>query len=520
MNNKNLLITREMAGKRLDCVLRDSDCSRATVRKAILAGQCCVDGVLQLRPDIAVKTGQRVTLRLTQTNSRLAAEQGELELLWQDEHFVVCNKPARLTVHPCPSCPEHTLAQRLLGRFPQLALLDGQRPGIVHRLDKDTSGLLLAALDENARLAMSEGWRNVKKDYLALVSGLPPVAGQCREPLGRHPTVKTKMSVLALSCGGKSAHTEWTRLWTTPDKSVSLLCVRIHTGRTHQIRVHLAHLGYPLLGDKLYAPKTVRDRAPRQMLHAWKLEFTHPYTNETMRFSCPPPCDMPACALAICERMQRVVIVGNPGSGKSTFARHLETLGLPVFSADKEVASLYARGSEAAGWLGQRMGGALLDTDGAVNKNALFAAMREDSVLRKDIETMAHAFVRVAVEAFWTQQEALGATAAVAELPLYFECCWQNLFTPAPFVANVCCPRPARFERLMSARGWNEEKAAVLESWQWPEDRKKTACDVTVDNSGGAEALETAARVLLETLKQRRLETGKTRMRELTALWQ
>jgi 23S rRNA pseudouridine1911/1915/1917 synthase len=525
LSDIEILITGEMSGRRLDSVLHDAapEFSRSALRKAILAGQCNVDGLPEPRPDIRAKAGQRVLLRLVRKSGGLVAEEGHLEVLWQDRHFVVCNKPAGLTVHPCPSCPEHTLAQRLLGRFPQLAEIDGPRPGIVHRLDKNTSGLLLVALDERARLAMSEVFarREVKKEYLALVSGTPPVSGQCREPLGRHPAVKTKMAVLAESRGGKSAHTEWKRLWTTPgqaDQGVSLLSVRIHTGRTHQIRVHLAHLGHHLLGDRLYAPKPVRARAPRQMLHAWKLAFTHPHTGEELHFCCPPPEDMPAAALAACRRMRRVVVVGNPGSGKSTFTKCLEKLGVPVFSADALVSALYAPGGEAAVWIGRRSG-ALLGADGAVDKNALFSAMRGDAVLRADIEAVVHGFVRVAVEDFWAKQEAAGTPLAVAELPLYLECGWQTAFSPAPFVVGVSCPLPLRIQRVMVTRGWSEEKAASLESWQWSESRKEAACDALVDNSGGIETMDSAAHGLLEILERLRLETEKERGRELENIW-
>ena len=249
-----------------------------------------VDGLPVSRPDAKTRPGQRVLLELPPTENALSPEEGHLELLWQDESLVVCNKPAGLTVHPCPSCPEHTLVQRLLGRFPQLGRLEGLRPGIVHRLDKDTSGLLLVALTEPARLALSAAFarREVRKEYLVLVSGLPPEQGECREPLGRHPTAKIKMAVLPETRGGKPAHTTWKRLWNTPDQRVSLLAVRIHTGRTHQIRVHLAHLGHPLVGDFLYG----REEPPRCLLHACGLRCLSPETGQELRLFSPPPEDM------------------------------------------------------------------------------------------------------------------------------------------------------------------------------------------------------------------------------------
>lgn len=523
MNRIELLITTENAGQRLDRALRDAapDLSRAALQKAVLAGHCLVDGLPASRPDAKTRPGQRVVLQLPRAESALTAEEGHLELLWRDADLVVCNKPAGLTVHPCPSCPEHTLVQRLLGRFPQLAQLDGLRPGIVHRLDKDTSGLLLVALTEPSRLALSAAFarREVRKEYLALVSGLPPERGECREALGRHPTAKIKMAVLPEARGGKPAHTAWTRLWHTPDKRFSLLAVRIHTGRTHQIRVHLAHLGHPLLGDRLYAPAPVRDLAPRQMLHAWRLAFTHPGSGEEMRFACPPPEDMPLAALAACRRMRRLVITGNPGSGKSALTGRLAAQGLPTVSADALVADLYAPGGEAAAWLERRCGGNVSAKDGGVDKTALLAAMRADPLLRRDVEETVHALVRMAIENFWREQEAADAPLAVAEVPLYFECGWQNIFSPKPLSVGVHCPLPLRLRRIMDSRGWSEEKAAALEAWQWPEARKEAACDLLVDNSGPPEALENAARALSADLERIHRDEEAAQRRRLEELW-
>lgn len=523
MNSVELLITAKNAGQRLDRALREAvpDMSRAALQKAVLAGLCQVDGLPMTRPDAKMKSGQRVLLHLPHTENTLSAEDGHLELLWQDASLVVCNKPAGLTVHPCPSCPEHTLVQRLLGRFPQLARLDGLRPGIVHRLDKDTSGLLLVALNETARLALSAAFarREVRKEYLALVSGLPPEQGECHEALGRHPTAKIKMTILSEARGGKPAHTTWRRLWHSPDKRISLLAVRIHTGRTHQIRVHLAHLGHPLLGDRLYAPSPVRDLAPRQMLHAWRLSFTHPGNSENMHFACPPPEDMPLAALAACRRMQRIVITGNPGSGKSALTSLLAARGLPTLSADAVVAGLYAPGGEAAVWLERRCGGKVSTEDGGVNKAALLAAMQADSLLRREVEETVHALVRIAIENFWHEKEAAGALLAVAEVPLYFECGWQNAFNPKPLTVGVHCPLSRRLRRIMNSRGWSEEKAAALEAWQWPESRKEAACDLLVDNSGSPEALDGAARMLWDDLARIRRDEEAAQRQRLEEVW-
>lgn len=514
--------TAAEAGQRLDRVLCGlaPGYSRAALQKAVRAGHCRVDGLTVTGPDLRLRAGQTLELRLPEAATALHAEDGHVELLWRDAHLLVCNKPAGLTVHPCPSCPEHTLVQRLLGRIPELGSMEGLRPGIVHRLDKDTSGLMVVALTEADRLALSAAFarREVHKEYLALVGGRPAPEGRCSEPLGRSPSSRIKMAVVPEARGGREARTEWTTLWTAPDESFSLLSVRIHTGRTHQIRVHMAHLGHPLLGDRLYAPRALQGRAPRQMLHARRISFTHPATGAAMNFTCPPPPDMAQTVLTGCRRMQRVVVTGNPGSGKSAFTRALAEQGVPVINADDVVAGLYAGGKEAAQWIG-RLGGGLLNAAGTVDRAALLAAMRKDVGLRREVERVVHALTRQHIEDFWTRQEAAGAGLAVAEVPLFFEAGWQEAFTPAPLTVGVRCPLETRARRVEVARGWSGEKMAVLEGWQWPEERKLAACDMVVDNTGAEEELRAQARTLLATLARRRQNKEKALLQRLAALW-
>ena len=146
--------------------------------------------------------------------------------------------------------------------------------------------------------------------------------------------------------------------------------------------------------------------------------------------------------------------------------------------------------------------------------------MRANPALRREVEELVHALVRVAIKDFWQAQEAAGAALAVAEVPLYFECGWQAAFNPAPLTVGVHCPLPLRLQRIMTNRGWSEEKAAALEAWQWPEARKEAACDLLVDNSGSPEALENAARDLTGRLEDLRREEEAARRRALEALWQ
>jgi len=213
-----------------------------------------------------------------------------LEILFEDDDLIVISKPAGLVVHPGAGHREHTLVNALLHHCPTLSGIGGkERPGIVHRLDKETSGCLVIAKNDQAhrRLSIQFAARTVEKIYLALVTGkLRKTAGVIEERIGRHPVDRQRMSVT--SSRGRAAKTEY-RVVSSSDK-MSLVECQLHTGRTHQIRVHLHHLGHPVLGDKVYAPKSAKDY-PRQMLHAWKLGFQHPRTGEWKSFAAPLPND-------------------------------------------------------------------------------------------------------------------------------------------------------------------------------------------------------------------------------------
>ena len=227
-------------GLRLDRVIRDAldggTVSRETLKKAISDGLCLVEGSVVTQPSRKVLPGQSVTITLPPAEGSLRAEQGDLDVLYEDESIVVCNKPAGLTVHPCPSCPEGTLIQRLASRYPSLLAMEGQRPGIVHRIDKDTSGLIIVALTEEARLKLTAAFaeRRVWKEYLALASGSLPESGAVDSPIGRDPLHRVRMAVTPVSQGGREAHTRFTKFWEAPGGRASLLRVHILTGRTHQ----------------------------------------------------------------------------------------------------------------------------------------------------------------------------------------------------------------------------------------------------------------------------------------------
>src|SRR5437899_3127990 len=213
-----------------------------------------------------------------------------LDVLFEDDDLVVINKTAGMTVHPGAGQREHTLVNALLSHCTTLSGIGGkERPGIVHRLDKETTGCLVVAKNDIAHRELSKQFaaRTVEKVYLALVAGkLRKAAGVIEEKIGRHPVHRQRMRVTSLR--GRTAKTEYRVIRSSAQ--ASLIDCRLHSGRTHQIRVHLHHLGYAILGDKVYAPRFAKN-FPRQMLHAWKLGFRHPRRGEWRNFEAPLPND-------------------------------------------------------------------------------------------------------------------------------------------------------------------------------------------------------------------------------------
>ena len=215
------------------------------------------------------------------------AEDIPLEILYQDEDLAVVVKPCGMVVHPAAGNEDGTLVNALLHHLDSLGGIGGElRPGIVHRLDKDTSGLLLVAKNDAAQLALSRQLqdRQMEKHYRALVDGLmKEPSGRVEAPIARSKKDRKKMAV---DPEGREAVTEWTVL--AEGRGVTLLDVHILTGRTHQIRVHMKHLGHPVCGDPIYgSPRGAK--VPRLMLHAWSLAFTHPRTGERMMFTAELP---------------------------------------------------------------------------------------------------------------------------------------------------------------------------------------------------------------------------------------
>jgi 23S rRNA pseudouridine1911/1915/1917 synthase len=287
--------------ERLDTFLRAKfpDVSRATIQRLLQEGRIRVNG-RAVKPAHHPRAGETISIRWPEARAdRAQPEKIPLDILHEDDDLLVLNKPAGLVVHPAAGHPEHTLVNALLHHCAgRLSGIGGvARPGIVHRLDKETSGCLVVAKNDSAHLKLSEQFagRQVLKIYQAIVCGrMPRAAGEIIAAIARHPAQRKRMAVTRT--GGRQARTSYRVLEQLQD--VARVEMRLHTGRTHQIRVHLEHLGCPVLGDLVYGRRqNLRLKeasgyvAPRQLLHAAKLALIHPRTQRRMTFAAPLPED-------------------------------------------------------------------------------------------------------------------------------------------------------------------------------------------------------------------------------------
>jgi 23S rRNA pseudouridine1911/1915/1917 synthase len=292
----------EAAGERLDRhVAAHLAAPRNQVQQWIAGGLVRVNGGAA-KPSAALAAGDLILCAPPERREeRVLPEPGDLRVLHEDAEIAVIDKPAGLTVHPGAGRSTGTLAHHLLDRYPEMAGVGGPgRPGIVHRLDQGTSGVLVVARTPAAYLRLSRAFasREVRKLYLAIAYGAPsPPTGTIEAPIGRHPQERKEMAVRS---GGRPARTEYRTL--AAAAGVSLVELDLATGRTHQIRVHLKHLGHPLVGDPVYGearwkglPRAhqaaLRDFS-RPALHAWRLAFRHPATDEPLAFEAPPAADL------------------------------------------------------------------------------------------------------------------------------------------------------------------------------------------------------------------------------------
>ncbi len=274
-------------GQRLDKLLAGDSLTRSRAAGLIRQGAVTVNGIVVTKTSFEPSIEDEVVLIYLKTReTQDKAEDIPLTLLYEDEALALVVKPVGMVVHPANGNQTGTLVNALLYRLDKLSGIGGERrPGIVHRLDKDTSGLLLVAKNDQAHAALSRqlAERKMEKHYLAIVAGhMKEESGQVDLAIGRSLKDRKKM---APRPDGRSAMTQWRLIEQRSDRA--LLDVRLITGRTHQIRVHMSAIGHPVLGDPLYANRGVPN-APRLMLHAWSLAFTHPVTGEHLQFFAPP----------------------------------------------------------------------------------------------------------------------------------------------------------------------------------------------------------------------------------------
>ena len=307
-----VIVPVESDGARLDRALTElfPDQSRSSLARLIEQGHVSVDTKLAVKTSQRVTAGQSIVLEIPPpAPTEVVSQDLPLTVLYQDEDLVVVDKPPGLVVHPAAGHTDQTLVNALLFHVKDLSGVGGElRPGIVHRLDKDTSGVMVIAKNDRTHRALTEAWGTdrIRKEYLALVYGTPRnERGTINAAIGRDPRERKRMSIVK---GGRAAITDYEVVERL--RSVSLLRCTLRTGRTHQIRVHLKHLGHPIVGDPVYSGPQWRgtpDRKiqkalasmERQALHASRLSFPHPRSGERVTFEAPLPPDMRAVLDAV-----------------------------------------------------------------------------------------------------------------------------------------------------------------------------------------------------------------------------
>ena len=292
---KELFIAEEPC-KRLDVFLSEQmeDLTRSRIKKLIEDGQVSVNGKVLSKAGADIKIGDEVTIEIPDAVEYcLQPENIPIEIVYQDKDFAVVNKPKGMTVHVGNGVESGTLVNALLYALDSLSGIGGVlRPGIVHRIDKDTTGLLVVAKNDKAHVSLAGqiAQKTCRRTYFALLEGnLKTDSGRVVTDIGRHPTDRLKMAVLP-DGKGKIAVTDY-EVVARFGAEFTLCKFDLQTGRTHQIRVHAKHLGHPVAGDPVYGYKKQKIKADGQLLHAWRLQLTHPTTGEEMVFTAPLPTD-------------------------------------------------------------------------------------------------------------------------------------------------------------------------------------------------------------------------------------
>lgn len=270
-----------------------SELSRSRIQQLIEQGHVQINDQVCISKKIHLKTGDRISLEIPAIQPlQIQAADIPLDILYEDDELIILNKPAGLVVHPAPGHPDGTLVNAILAHCPNLPGIGGvQRPGIVHRLDKDTTGAIAIAKTDLAyqHLQAQLQAKTARREYLGLVYGVPKTeTGSIDLPIGRNPQDRKKMAIVSVEDGGRTAVTHWQvkeRL-----ANYTLIHFQLETGRTHQIRVHSAKMGHPIVGDPVYGSgRSVGVNLPGQALHAWKLQLQHPLSGNLVQVTAPPP---------------------------------------------------------------------------------------------------------------------------------------------------------------------------------------------------------------------------------------
>lgn len=290
---KELTLTAQSDCVRADVFISENleGYTRSSVKKLFEGGNVLIDGKL-CKPSQSVAYGSQIFITLPDAvEYKAKPEDIPIDIIYEDEDIAVVNKPQGMTVHAGNGNVEGTLVNALLYKLDSLSGINGVlRPGIVHRIDKDTSGLLVVAKNDMAHLSLSKQIeeKSCRRTYIALLEGiLKPESGTVTTYIGRHPQDRIKMAVVSPE-KGKLAVTDYTVL-KVYTKGYTLCRFDLHTGRTHQIRVHARHLGHPVVGDPVYGIKKQKFALNGQLLHAWKLRLVHPRTGKEMEFEAPLP---------------------------------------------------------------------------------------------------------------------------------------------------------------------------------------------------------------------------------------
>ena len=305
----NRLFVAETPCKRLDIFLSEQteEITRSRLKRLIEEGQVCVNGVVQKKAGAEVKVGDAISLSIPEVEEyAVKAENIPIDILYQDEDFAIVNKPKGMSVHVGNGTTEGTLVNALLYALDNLSGIGGVlRPGIVHRIDKDTTGLLVVAKRDKAHVSLAKqiAEKTCFRRYYALLEGnVKTDSGRIATDIGRHPTERLKMAVLS-DGRGKYAVTDY-EVVARFGGEFTLCRFQLQTGRTHQIRVHAKHIGHPVAGDPVYGFKKQKLQADGQLLHAYQLELTHPTTGERMTFNAPLPTVFKEILQKLCNRFQ------------------------------------------------------------------------------------------------------------------------------------------------------------------------------------------------------------------------